>query len=101
MFSLAIGVQKLGHPVPESNLVAELNTAVSQQMQRNTPLSWTFSRAPVNGVSVSACRVTSYDRGGSSALHSASVFSTAGTDTTPFRSPASVNSTMLTSFGGP
>ena len=33
-FSLAIGSQKLGQPVPESNFVAELNSALSQQMQR-------------------------------------------------------------------
>jgi hypothetical protein len=34
MFSLAIGCQKLGHPVPDSNLVSQLKTALSQQMQR-------------------------------------------------------------------
>ena len=39
IFSLAIGAQKLGQPVPDSNFVAELKSAVSQQMQRNTPLS--------------------------------------------------------------
>src|SRR5579859_628333 len=33
-FSAAIGAQKLGQPVPESNLVAESNSALSQQMQR-------------------------------------------------------------------
>jgi len=31
---LAIGAQKLGHPVPESNFVSELKSALSQQMQR-------------------------------------------------------------------
>src|SRR5712692_8424990 len=41
-FSLAIGAQKLGQPVPESNFVSELKRAVSQQMQRNNPLSWKF-----------------------------------------------------------
>ena len=34
IFSLAIGAQKLGHPVPESNFVSELKSALSQQMQR-------------------------------------------------------------------
>jgi hypothetical protein len=29
--SLAIGAQKLGHPVPESNLVSELNRSLPQQ----------------------------------------------------------------------
>ena len=33
-FSCAIGAQKLGQPVPESNFVAELNNALSQQMHR-------------------------------------------------------------------
>jgi hypothetical protein len=33
-FSGAIGSQKLGQPVPESNFVSELNKALSQQMQR-------------------------------------------------------------------
>jgi hypothetical protein len=33
-FSAAIGSQKLGHPVPDSNFVAESNSALSQQMQR-------------------------------------------------------------------
>jgi hypothetical protein len=33
-FSDAIGSQKLGHPVPDSNFVEELNSALSQQMQR-------------------------------------------------------------------
>lgn len=33
-FSLAIGCQKLGQPVPESNFVAASNKALSQQMQR-------------------------------------------------------------------
>jgi len=34
MFSFAMGAQKLGHPVPESNFVSELKRALSQQMQR-------------------------------------------------------------------
>jgi hypothetical protein len=33
-FSSAIGAQKLGHPVPESNFESELNSALPQQMQR-------------------------------------------------------------------
>ncbi len=46
-FSFAIGCQKLGQPVPESNLVSELNSAVSQQMQRKMPRSCRFQVAPV------------------------------------------------------
>jgi hypothetical protein len=38
-FSFAIGAQKLGHPVPDSNLVSELDNALLQQMQRYRPLS--------------------------------------------------------------
>jgi hypothetical protein len=33
-FSFAIGAQKLGQPVPDSNFVSELNSALLQQMQR-------------------------------------------------------------------
>jgi hypothetical protein len=33
-FSFASGSQKLGQPVPESNFVSELNSALSQPMQR-------------------------------------------------------------------
>ena len=39
IFSFAIGAQKLGQPVPDSNYDSELKRAVSQQMQRNNPLS--------------------------------------------------------------
>ena len=38
-FSAAMGCQKLGHPVPDSNFVAESKSALSQQMQRYSPLS--------------------------------------------------------------
>jgi hypothetical protein len=37
MFSAAAGALKLGQPVPESNLVDELNNAFPQQTQRNKP----------------------------------------------------------------
>ncbi len=37
MFSAEIGFQKLGQPVPDSNLVFESYRAVSQQMQRYKP----------------------------------------------------------------
>src|SRR5580704_15373956 len=53
IFSFAIGAQKLGQPVPDSNFVSELNSAVSQQIQRYRPSSWRFQYAPVNGISVS------------------------------------------------
>src|ERR1700721_3043527 len=50
MFSCAIGCQKLGHPVPDSNLVSELKTAVSQHTHRKIPFSsqsaYLFEHAP-------------------------------------------------------
>jgi hypothetical protein len=42
MFSLAMGAQKLGQPVPDSNFVLESKRAVSQQIQRNMPFAWLF-----------------------------------------------------------
>src|SRR5580704_14794851 len=39
IFSFAIGAQKLGQPVPDSNFVLASNKAVSQQMQRKIPFS--------------------------------------------------------------
>ena len=41
-FSLAMGAQKLGQPVPESNLVLASKRAVLQQMQRKTPGAWSL-----------------------------------------------------------
>ena len=43
----------------ESNFVSELNSALSQQMQRKSPLSCRFQYFPVYAISVSACRVIS------------------------------------------
>src|ERR1700733_64858 len=83
MFSLAMGAQKLGQPVPDSNLVSELKTAVSQQMQRKIPLSCTLRLAPLNGRSVASCRVTSNEAGASCAFHSFSLFRIAVTMTAP------------------
>jgi len=39
-FCSAIGAQKLGQPVPESNFASELNSALAQQLQRKRPGSW-------------------------------------------------------------
>lgn len=71
-FSFAIGPQKLGRAVPESNSVAESNKAVSQQMQRDTPMAWLFGFSFVYGRSVPAWRVTSKETGVSSFFHSSS-----------------------------
>src|SRR3981189_1088045 len=56
-FSFAIGAQKLGHPVPDSNFVSELNSALSQHTHRYKPLSCTFQYCPVNARSVSDRRL--------------------------------------------
>src|SRR5581483_288701 len=100
-FSLATGAQKLGQPVPDSNLVFELNSALSQQMQRYSPVSCKFQYCPEKANSVSACRVISKALGESCCFHSASDFTTFGTFTVFNFSPASENWTMVTSWGGP
>src|SRR5580700_7781580 len=71
-FSVAIGCQKLGQPVPESNFVSELNNALSQQMQRYRPLSW-MSYCPLKALSVPCWRVTSNCKAVNCCFHSASV----------------------------
>jgi hypothetical protein len=78
-FSSAMGAQKLGHPVPDSNFVSESNSAFSQQMHRYSPFSCRFQYFPVNAISVSAFRVMSNALGESSFFHSACVFTTFGT----------------------
>jgi hypothetical protein len=47
MFSGAIGAQKLGQLVLESNFVSELNRAFPRQMQRQRPFSCRFQYLPV------------------------------------------------------
>src|SRR5579863_5821535 len=90
-FSFAIGSQKLGQPVPESNFVVELNSALSQQMQRKIPLSCKFQYFPLYASSVSASRVISYTPEGSCFRHSASVFTTRAIFTFACRFPSSEN----------
>src|SRR5579863_3597661 len=90
-FSEASGAQKLGQPVPESNFVSELNSALSQQMQRKIPASCKFQYLPENAISVSARRVISNAFDESSLRHSASVFTILATCAVFSRSPASEN----------
>src|SRR5271169_5727598 len=96
-FCLAIGSQKLGHPVPESNLVSELNSAFWQHTQRKMPLACRSQYWPVKARSVPAWRVTSYCSAVSWARHSASVLTTLGTRLGPIFWPESENSTISTS----
>src|SRR3984885_12763388 len=98
-FSLAMGSQKLGQPVPESNFVEELNSALSQQMQRKIPRSCTFKSLPLYASSVSACRVISNTPDGNCFLHSSSVFTTRATFIFASRLPESENCTTVTSAG--
>src|SRR5262252_5490797 len=100
-FSSAIGCQKLGQPVPDSNFVSELNSALPQQMQRYRPVSWLSQYLPVKAISVPSWRVTSKACGESCCRHSLSVFTVFGTCTVSLRSPESVNSTIVTSCGCP
>src|SRR6185312_2395851 len=100
-FSRAIGSQKLGHPVPDSNFVSELNKALSQQMQRYSPLSCRFQYFPLKAISVSAWRVISNCPGDSCLRHSSSLFTTLGTWTFCSRFPESENCTIVTSPGTP
>src|SRR5438094_2720316 len=51
-FSSSTGCQKLGQPVPESNLVAESNSGWSQQTQRYSPSPLVFQYAPEHANSV-------------------------------------------------
>src|SRR6266849_5020899 len=98
-FSSAIGCQKLGQPVPDSNFVSELKSAVSQQMQRYRPLSCRFQYCPEKAISVSSWRVMAKALDESCFFHSLSLLTILGSCTTLFRSPESVNSTMVTSCG--
>src|SRR5262249_17296187 len=99
-FSGAIGCQKLGHPVPESNLVSDENSALPQQMQRNRPFSCHSAYLLLNARSVPFWRVTSYCSGVSCFCHSESVLTTLFSPTIPFLSPASVNSAIRTESDG-
>src|ERR1700730_3075186 len=78
-FSFAIGAQKLGQPVPDSNFVLESNSVVPQQMHRYKPSAWLLAYLPVNARSVPFRRVTSNCSGVSCAFPSASDFRTLST----------------------
>src|SRR5215472_318961 len=71
-----MGSQKLGQPVPESNLVSERKSSAPHPAQEYTPLSFTCTYLPVKGRSVPALRSTSYCSGVSFSFHSLSVNST-------------------------
>src|SRR6188768_2900715 len=71
------GCQKLGQPVPESNLVRESNSGVSQPTQKYTPSAWLSQYSLRNGGSVPCWRATRYCSDVRRARHSESVRFTA------------------------
>src|SRR5260370_40528463 len=95
-FSLAIGAQKLGQPVPDSNFVLESKGGVAQEIQRYKPSAWLSAYLPVKARSVPLCRATWNWIGVSCGFHAAAGFCIFSTSTKPLRCPAGVNSTILT-----
>src|SRR5437867_8427129 len=73
------GSVKLGHPVPDSNLVLASNSSAPHAPQRYTPSSWQSQYVPVNALSVPASRMTRNCSGVSSVRHSSSVLVTSRT----------------------
>src|SRR5262249_18756528 len=66
----AIGVQKLGHPVPELNLVLEANSGAPQHTHLNTPKRFSSLSGLEEAGSGPCCRVTRYCSGVSCCFHS-------------------------------
>src|SRR5579864_7736692 len=73
-----MGAQKLGQPVPESNLVSDVNRGVPHPTQWYVPGSLVHQYFPVNARSVPASRVTWYCSGVNCVRHSASLFEILG-----------------------
>src|SRR5262245_60508476 len=74
--AFSIRAQKLGQPVPLSNLVSEAKSGSSQPAQTNVPWRCSLFRGLVKGRSVSASRNTANCSGVSSLRHSSGVFVT-------------------------
>jgi hypothetical protein len=60
---ILVGLVKLGHPVPESNLSSDLKRAFPQHTHLYIPFSLDETYCPVNGISVSFFLVTRYCSG--------------------------------------
>src|ERR1700739_3243127 len=75
--ALSMAFQKLGHPVPLSNLVSEEYRCSAQPAQLNTPRRCSSLSGLLYGASVPALRSTSYSGAVRSLRHSASVWVTA------------------------
>lgn len=76
--SAIVGVVKLGHPLPDSNLVSDENSSAPHPPHRYVPSSWQSTYFPVNARSVPPPRSTAYCSGVSVARHSSSVLSISG-----------------------
>ncbi len=97
----AIGCQKLGQPVPESNSVASSYSALAQATQRNRPGTAGRSCSPLNAGSVSSWRITSYAAHDSRCRHCASLSTSFATLRAPRSWPASSKISSSTSPGVP
>jgi hypothetical protein len=75
---LSSGAQKLGQPVPESNLVLDENSEVPQQTHLKRPGRFSRLRGLEKGRSVPCCRATWNCSGVSCFFHSSSLFVTVG-----------------------
>src|SRR6266576_4081289 len=71
-----IGSQKLGQPVPLSNLVRDSNNGSAQPAQTNVPLRFSSFNGLVNARSVPSSRNTLNCAGVSKTRHSAGVLTT-------------------------
>src|SRR5271157_2388120 len=71
-FSLT-GLQKLGQPVPDSNLVLASKSLAPQQTQTKVPLKWPLAYLPEKAGSVAFIRVTMNCSGVSRFCHSSFV----------------------------
>src|ERR1700683_800920 len=91
-----MGCQKLGQPVPDSNLVLESKRTVSQQMQWYNPSAWLLAYLPVPGTSVPACRVTWNCSAVNCFFRAAGAVSPIPNSTAPVGTPDGSNSTMRT-----
>lgn len=91
----AIGCQKLGQPVPDSNLVRESKSLAPQQTHRNVPLKCPVAYLPEKAGSVAFSRVTMNCSGVRIFCHSSGdlttrpVFESADSPAAPFGASAS------------
>ncbi len=76
MLASLTGLKKLGQPVPDVYLVVDTKRSFPQATQRYTPSRSFFQWAPEHDISVPFLRVILYTSGGSSCIHSSSLFST-------------------------